>query len=110
MRLMDVQVSLQSVPEQARVHGMEIAATSYKQIQALGQSLKESQTRPEQVIQAQPDTTGAFTLIDSRVDPRRKSDRQHVTHNTFEEPKLYSARGTKQLPVQPAGQKLDLFI
>lgn len=107
---MDVQVSLQSVPEQARVHGMEIAATNYRQIQALGQSLKESQSRPEQVIQAQAATPGNFPLVDSKNEPRRKQERAHVTANTFEEPKLYSARGTKQLPVQPAGQKLDLFI
>ncbi|MCE9600188.1 MAG: hypothetical protein K8S54_19680 [Spirochaetia bacterium] len=107
---MDVQVSLQSVPEQARVHGMELAAISYKQVQELAQSRHVSQTRPEQVIQVQSTTPGAFPMIDSKSEPRRKPERGHISHNSFEEPKLYSARGTKRLPVQAIGQKLDLFI
>jgi len=109
MRLIDVQVSFQSLPEHARTHGMEVAGAKYRQMQAIAEARNENLARPERVSQAQQLGASAFPVIDSREEIRKpRSDR--FEKSSAEEPMIYSAKGTKQLPVQQVGTKLDLFI
>ncbi len=109
MRVIDLQVSYQALPEQARIQGMEMAAGAYKQMAALAQARQENLSRPEKVMQAAQTSSSAMSAVDLR---ERRIAQPLTRPRDAKEPEsfLYTERGVKRMPVQSVGKNLDLFI
>lgn len=109
MRLLDLQVSYQALPEQARLQGMEHAAGAYRQVAAMALARQENLERPEKVIQAASTTSASMAAIDPR-EKRMHSQQQPSKSSREVETFIDNERGIKRKPPTPVGSKLDLFI
>ena len=108
MRLIDLQVSFQALPDQAKAQGMEMAASTYRHMQDLAVNRAENLSRPERVQQAAQVASSAMPALDPRenrcgISAVREERREPP------EPVLYSPRG-KTVSVQAVrGKSLDLY-
>lgn len=110
MRLIDLQVSFQALPEQARQQGMEMASTMYRQVQDLARNRAENLARPERVQQAVQVSSSGLQALDPRENRRgipavREERRERDLPVAF----LYSPRGKTEAVAGVRGRNLDLY-
>lgn len=110
MRLIDLQVSFQALPEQARQQGMEMASNTYRHVQDLARNRAENLARPERVAQAAQVSSSVMQPLDPRENRRGISPvREERRERDLPEAVLYSPRG-KTAGVQAVrGRALDLY-
>lgn len=109
MRLIDLQVSYQALPEQARAQGMEMAATTYRHMQDLASNRTENLTRPERVQQAAQVSSSAMPALDPREN-RRGIAPVRDEKRDLPDVQIYSPRGKIGMPVAAVrGRNLDLY-
>lgn len=108
MRLIDLQVSYQALPEQARAQGMEMAASTYRHVQDLARNRAENLSRPERVAQTAQTNASPAMLADVRENRRGiQREREAVETKQTRELFLYSPSG--KTPIRVTAARYDVY-